>query len=877
MSAVNQTTNVEYAGVSNEAGNYTITSLPVGTYVVKSALGGFKTVTTKALALEAKQIARLDFRMEIGQVEDMVEVTAAAPVLQTESATVGEVISGDAVQSLPLNGRNVGQLALLLPGTVTYNPRGFTNIGSVNMNRPFVNGNREQTNNFTVDGLDVNETIDNRVAYQPIPDAVAEIAVETNNYAADVGNVGGALISNVVKSGGNEFRGNLFEFYRNSDLDANAWRTTAPPRPARSATAHLRRHARRPHHQGQAVLLRRLPGLAAGRARLGHGQRRAGVLAQRRSVQHHHRHPRPGHGTALPQQPDPARPLQPHRAPDPERPRELPAAQPQRDRRGRQLRGRRAVQGPRPPGRPAPGLERVRERQVLRALLVRDLRGPAGRERVSARLRPPQRQPFYNVGVNWSRVLGPSVITRSPPGTATRRRLPDRRLVGDRRRQRPVWNRRPAHRRAQLHHQRRRGLHRLNGLTPLGSIATDSDTVAKTYQLNEKLTWLTGRHNFKFGGQILHYDQQRFYAGNNGLLGYLSYTGAFTGSAFADFLLDQVSGKGGGRRPRGPVDALAEPRRALRAGRHHAAVELHAERGAALGLHVAPGRKGRPAEQLRPRDRPADPGQRRRPRAVRALLQGLRAPPGLRVAHQRPHRRARRVRHLAVHGGDGRQPAAAPEPPFFYESALAFDRTTGAGSGSTGFAGLVPGTTPSGNVRAYAADLRPQFTRRWNAFVEYRVTDGMSAQLGYVGHDATHLVTPTEGNQALPGVGDPATWAPKNARRPLFDELPLVTTIATTTSRSGSKYNSLQASIRQRQWKGLEFLASYTFARHPNNRGFYGVFSGTQPQGVVSATEALTRRTPTTPRRSRPQCPRRGHNFVFSSTYDLPRRKRRSG
>ena len=121
------------------------------------------------------------------------QVTGVAPILQTETTTVGEVLSGNTVQSLPLNGRNTGQLALLLPGTVTYNPRGFTNIGSVNMNRPFVNGNREQTNNFTVDGLDVNETIDNRVAYQPIPDALAEISVETNNYAADVGNVGGAV------------------------------------------------------------------------------------------------------------------------------------------------------------------------------------------------------------------------------------------------------------------------------------------------------------------------------------------------------------------------------------------------------------------------------------------------------------------------------------------------------------------------------------------------------------------------------------------------------------------------------------------------------------------------------------------------------------
>ena len=86
-----------------------------------------------------------------------------------------------------------------------------------------MNGNREQTNNYTVDGVDMNETIDNRVAYQPSPDALAEISVETNNYAADTGNVAGAVISNVIKSGANEFHGNAFEFYRNSEIDANTW------------------------------------------------------------------------------------------------------------------------------------------------------------------------------------------------------------------------------------------------------------------------------------------------------------------------------------------------------------------------------------------------------------------------------------------------------------------------------------------------------------------------------------------------------------------------------------------------------------------------------------------------------------------------------
>src|SRR5688572_17662575 len=239
VTATNVATGVPSVATTNETGSYTIAALLVGTYSVKVELTGFRTTTQANVTLEARQVARLNFRLAVGAVQETLEVTGSAPILQTETTTVGEVLSGNTVQSLPLNGRNTGQLTLLLPGTVTYNPRGFTNIGSVNMNRPFVNGNREQTNNFIVDGLDANETIDNRVAYQPSPDALAEISVETNNYAADVGNVGGALISNVVKSGTNSFRGSLFEFYRNSDLDANTWENNRSGAPRQERKQHI--------------------------------------------------------------------------------------------------------------------------------------------------------------------------------------------------------------------------------------------------------------------------------------------------------------------------------------------------------------------------------------------------------------------------------------------------------------------------------------------------------------------------------------------------------------------------------------------------------------------------------------------------------------
>src|SRR5438093_10826342 len=235
VTATNQATNVAYTAVSNEAGNYSITSVPVGTYVLKAELSGFKTATTNPIEVEAKAIVRLDFTLQLGAIEETILVAGESPLLQTESVTVGEVISGTTVVALPLNGRNTGQLSLLLPGVVSVNPGSFTNIRNFGGGRPYVNGNREQTNNYMVDGIDMNESIDNLVAYQPSPDALAEISVETNNYAADTGNVAGAVINNVIKSGTNRFAGNAFEFFRDRRLDANTWANnrSGAPRPER--------------------------------------------------------------------------------------------------------------------------------------------------------------------------------------------------------------------------------------------------------------------------------------------------------------------------------------------------------------------------------------------------------------------------------------------------------------------------------------------------------------------------------------------------------------------------------------------------------------------------------------------------------------------
>src|SRR5207237_9097846 len=182
-----------------------------------------------------------------------------------------------------------------------------------------------------------------------------------------------------------------------------------------------------------------------------------------------------------------------------------------------------------------------------------------------------------------------------------------------------------------------------------------------------------------------------------------------------------------------------------------------------------------------------------------------------------------------------------------------------------GLAGLLPLGKPSGQGRPFGPNLRPQFTQQWNVFAEILLTSSMSANVGYVGHNAKYLVTPVEGNQPLPGVGDPSTWAPLNSRRPLFATAPLITNISTTASRGRSDYKGLQMSLRQRATHGLEYLASYTLGKaNANQLGYYG-------SGGFTAAEGTYWMNAYDPEANYgPAFFDVRHNFVLWASYDLP-------
>jgi len=210
--------------VSNADGIYNLPRLPIGSYNVRVENEGFQAAQRSNVVLQLNDNARLDFQLQVGSVATSVEVTSAAPLLQTQSNQLGQVIDSRTNVELPLATRNYIQLTLLAPGSIHPDPSSFkSGQTTASSARPNVNGNREQANNFILDGLDNNQVSDNLVGYAPAVDAVQEFNEITLNAPAEFGNYMGGIISTTVKSGTNEFHGSAYEFFRNDVLNANSW------------------------------------------------------------------------------------------------------------------------------------------------------------------------------------------------------------------------------------------------------------------------------------------------------------------------------------------------------------------------------------------------------------------------------------------------------------------------------------------------------------------------------------------------------------------------------------------------------------------------------------------------------------------------------
>jgi carboxypeptidase family protein len=224
----NQATGVSRSATTGADGNYIFTSLQPGVYTLSAEIAGFRKVERTGVQLQVNQRAQVDLGLEIGGVGETVVIEGTAPLLESQSSVLGSVIQEKQVQDLPLNGRNFVQLATLSPGVsgAGSGMRGTIMSGT----RPddlrpgtelFVNGNRENSNNYLIDGIDNNTRLTLVIVMRPNVEAIREFKVQTNLYSADQGRNPGGQVNVVTKSGGNTVHGAAYEFLRNDRFDAN--------------------------------------------------------------------------------------------------------------------------------------------------------------------------------------------------------------------------------------------------------------------------------------------------------------------------------------------------------------------------------------------------------------------------------------------------------------------------------------------------------------------------------------------------------------------------------------------------------------------------------------------------------------------------------
>src|SRR3984893_6972390 len=219
-----------YTTTTSDSGLYRLSQLPGGHYELRVEKQGFQTSVYPAFELVLNQVGRIDPQLSVGQVSQTVEVSGAAPILKTETTQVDTIIDSATNDTLPLATRNYVELTLLSPGAIHPDPSSFNNGDNVNAGaRPFINGNREQSNNFLLDGVDNNEVSDNLLGYTPSPDAIQEFNLISNNAPAEFGNYEGGIVSATIKSGTNSFHGDIWEFFRNDKLNANQWENKINP------------------------------------------------------------------------------------------------------------------------------------------------------------------------------------------------------------------------------------------------------------------------------------------------------------------------------------------------------------------------------------------------------------------------------------------------------------------------------------------------------------------------------------------------------------------------------------------------------------------------------------------------------------------------
>jgi hypothetical protein len=889
ITATNIDTGVALHTTSSKSGLYNFQFLVIGQYTVTATAPGFETQSMGPFDLRIDQIASVNPQMTVGKMSTTVSVAANESLLNTTNATISTSISSQTLENMPLNGLNVQIATLFVPGSV--NPNATAMSGTQGTGRdaltthtaeaadaiPSFNGNRQQANSYILDGIDINETLQNAVGYNPSPFSIQEVHVITGNADAEFGNVNGGEIVMVTKGGTNKFHGSVFEFHEASGLQANTWANKNNLNPiARSTFTQdqfgvavggpilkdklffFANYIGLRHNNPPSDTLISTPTLAErGQAPGGTpGVADLSAILAVEGVQLYDTSNGTTNQTAIAGN-------------------RIPILNPVAKYLFAQTVSTPGL-WPLPNHTPSAGFVTQNNYLGKSASVANNNQGDiridytpnnnntfmakfSHGEAYDVQTQVPMQAlfpgnndyPFTNLSLGYTHVFSQRVVNNLRAGY-TRITL-NQDIVGD-----------PS------------GLFGTNGDAVVGIPLPNQAIAGFTYMsfgdasrgelsnvgtayfnlafsqdnnfdYNDTLTWQHGSHITKFGADFVRY-QQAFFAPANlgGQLGFFSYGGSYTGDGYADFLTNQAAsaqiagptGPFGQRQWRSALyvqdDWKVRSNLTLNLGlRYSYEQPIYEANNKMVNVNI-------PLAKFAPAGTPIDSmleyAGAYNPATGKVNSRALYNPYYFNFMPRVGFSMSLNPR-LVLRGGYGmtdelestgtgrRMTQNPPYQPSFTANAPPPDETTGGSSlqVQNGFGnGLNGGSGAS--YQAWDPDMRPAVIQQFNLTTQYLLSSNTSLQVGYVGQIGKHLAVPIAINQYTEDV-------PANCDATCFQTIVPFNTlvgqggsIVETASRAISNYNALQATLQRQQSNGLSYMFNYTFSKSlTNNPGYFGV------------------------------------------------------
>ncbi|HEY5331797.1 MAG TPA: TonB-dependent receptor [Acidobacteriaceae bacterium] len=871
-------TGVVSTTTTDRSGAYNFQSLRIGTYVVSGSKAGFSTTENRLFSLEIDQIAKIDIKLHVGEVTATVDVASdSGSILQTEDASLGTTITSNTLESMPLPGQNFSAATVFVPGAVlpTYSSLGTTqgterDTSFASSTQPSFNGNRMQTNNYIFDGTDINEPLQNTIAYNPAPEAIGQMRIITGNADAEYGNVNGGEIIAVTKAGTNKFHGSLYEFYENQNWQANSWANGYN----KTLKSNFHQHQfgatfGGPVYKNKLFFFADFEGFrntTAGSSvpvSVPTPRMRTGDFSEFLGTPDQYGHSIPstqyiqfyntanGNTTgAVPYAGDILPVLNPAAQyifahpefyPLPNRPSTNLNSPDTNNYLGYSKNAYVNNQGD------------VRVDYVMSQkdnLWARFTHGGSYDDPIvsylSFQFPSSSDYPFWNGVINevhtftsdlqnefrggYSRIRNLSGVPFDSTGEFPAGSDPK---VGY-----PYASPYPGFTETNISSAEKN----------FGTLGVVQNTIDNLFDYGDTVTWLHGKHIIKAGAQILRYQENYFYPGNTGTMGEFAYNGEFTAAngstryGFADFVVDAselqavngLTGRVGQRQYRmayfGEDQWKVTPSLTLNLGlRYGYDQPLYEVNDKQVNVDVK-----------NPQNCPACLLIAGKNGASRGLYNSFYKEfmPRLSFAYQMNSQMVIRGGYAITDDFEGMGAAQrlTENPPYLpaYQYSSTAPSATSAGTPIKVSQGFTIGVTSGGLASKYNAwdpNIKPELIQQYNLTLETAMGPRFTFQLGYVGNVAQHLVIPEPINQqTVPGSANTATQPFKG----------LVGTggqVYLTLAEGYSNYNALQVVLRQRQWHGLETTFNYTFSKNmTNNPGYFGTGGvdgpGVYPQNI---------------------------------------------